>query len=229
MMMNQVSFRSAQKLDSHSDDRKDCNVQGFLCPEMLVTHSDPGGTCAVRINVGKLKRQLQLQTSSCEACPVGVVNIGRVSLSARRQLLLRIRMTKTSCEIEILNSVTCDVTSPSGLIMEDGSINWNCPCLGGMAAGPCGPAFREAFSCFHFSDAEPKGSDCLEQFQAMQNCMSEYPELYESDKDSENGEDVFSQEEKEKLENNTAAEQKGMERIENDDVMKSSSDVTKSS
>ena len=39
---------------------------------------------------------------------------------------------------------------PVGLIKEDGSINWNCPCLGGMAVGPCGLEFREAFECFHY-------------------------------------------------------------------------------
>lgn len=37
-----------------------------------------------------------------------------------------------------------------GLILADGSINWGCPCLGGMATGPCGSQFREAFSCFHY-------------------------------------------------------------------------------
>lgn len=37
-----------------------------------------------------------------------------------------------------------------GLILESGEINWNCPCLGGMATGPCGVEFREAFSCFHY-------------------------------------------------------------------------------
>lgn len=45
-----------------------------------------------------------------------------------------------------------------GLILENGDINWNCPCLGGMATGPCGVEFRNAFSCFHYSDAEPKGT-----------------------------------------------------------------------
>lgn len=44
-----------------------------------------------------------------------------------------------------------------GLIMPNGDINWNCPCLGGMATGPCGVEFRNAFSCFHYSEAEPKG------------------------------------------------------------------------
>jgi len=71
---------------------------------------------------------------------------------------------------------------PQGLITEDGEINWNCPCLGGMPVGPCGIEFREAFSCFHYSETEPKGADCIEKFQAMQDCMQQYPELYDNDK-----------------------------------------------
>ena len=51
-----------------------------------------------------------------------------------------------------------------GLIKPDGEINWNCPCLQGMADGPCGQEFRASFSCFHFSEADPKGSDCIDQF-----------------------------------------------------------------
>ena len=47
-----------------------------------------------------------------------------------------------------------------------------------MATGPCGVDFREAFSCFHYSKAEPKGSDCYDAFLTMQECMSGYPELY---------------------------------------------------
>lgn len=47
---------------------------------------------------------------------------------------------------------------PVGLILPNGQINWNCPCLGGMATGPCGMEFRNAFSCFHYSEAEPKGN-----------------------------------------------------------------------
>lgn len=65
-----------------------------------------------------------------------------------------------------------------GLILPNGDINWNCPCLGGMATGPCGVQFRDAFSCFHYSKAEPKGSDCLEKFKAMQTCMQKYPTVY---------------------------------------------------
>ncbi|XP_038054157.1 mitochondrial intermembrane space import and assembly protein 40-like isoform X2 [Patiria miniata] len=65
-----------------------------------------------------------------------------------------------------------------GLILSNGDINWSCPCLGGMASGPCGVEFREAFSCFHFSEAEAKGSDCIDKFRTMQECMVQYPELY---------------------------------------------------
>jgi intermembrane space import and assembly protein 40 len=47
---------------------------------------------------------------------------------------------------------------------ETGEINWDCPCLGGMAHGPCGPEFREAFSCFVYSNDEPKGMECIDKF-----------------------------------------------------------------
>lgn len=59
-----------------------------------------------------------------------------------------------------------------------GEINWDCPCLGGMAHGPCGPQFREAFSCFVYSEQEPKGVDCVEKFKAMQDCFRAHPEAY---------------------------------------------------
>ena len=59
-----------------------------------------------------------------------------------------------------------------------GEINWDCPCLGGMAHGPCGMQFREAFSCFVFSEKEPKGIECVEKFKAMQDCFREHPDVY---------------------------------------------------
>lgn len=69
---------------------------------------------------------------------------------------------------------------------ETGEINWDCPCLGGMANGPCGEEFKEAFSCFVYSEADPKGIDCVGKFQNMQNCFREYPEYYaEQIKDEE--------------------------------------------
>ncbi|KAH9940422.1 uncharacterized protein BXZ73DRAFT_98858 [Epithele typhae] len=62
-----------------------------------------------------------------------------------------------------------------------GEINWDCPCLGGMAHGPCGPEFREAFSCFIYSEEDPKGIDCVEKFKAMQTCFREHPDVYGDD------------------------------------------------
>lgn len=64
---------------------------------------------------------------------------------------------------------------------ETGEINWDCPCLGGMADGPCGPEFKEAFSCFVFSEQEPKGMDCIDKFQNMQLCFQKHPEVYKGE------------------------------------------------
>ncbi|PHH67424.1 hypothetical protein CDD81_34 [Ophiocordyceps australis] len=61
---------------------------------------------------------------------------------------------------------------------ETGEINWDCPCLGGMAHGPCGDEFKTAFSCFVYSEADPKGMDCIDNFQGMQECFRKYPEIY---------------------------------------------------
>ncbi|KAK6198705.1 uncharacterized protein RJT21DRAFT_50623 [Scheffersomyces amazonensis] len=71
---------------------------------------------------------------------------------------------------------------------ETGEINWDCPCLGGMAHGPCGEEFKEAFACFVYSETEPKGIDCIKKFEAMRSCFRKYPEhykeeLYEDDED----------------------------------------------
>lgn len=59
-----------------------------------------------------------------------------------------------------------------------GEINWDCSCLGGMAHGPCGPEFREAFSCFIYSEEEPKGINCVEKFKGMQDCFRAHPDVY---------------------------------------------------
>lgn len=76
-----------------------------------------------------------------------------------------------------------------GLILASGDINWNCPCLGGMATGPCGVEFRDAFSCFHYSEAEPKGSDCFDAFKEMQDCFTKYPTVYNKSSTDDSDED----------------------------------------
>ncbi|OJD32246.1 mitochondrial intermembrane space import and assembly protein 40 [Diplodia corticola] len=72
---------------------------------------------------------------------------------------------------------------------ETGEINWDCPCLGGMAHGPCGEQFKAAFSCFVYSKEEPKGMDCIDKFKGMQDCFRQYPDIYgeELEGDDEDG------------------------------------------
>ncbi|KAG4444181.1 hypothetical protein IFR05_000278 [Cadophora sp. M221] len=64
---------------------------------------------------------------------------------------------------------------------ETGEINWDCPCLGGMADGPCGEEFKAAFSCFVYSTEEPKGVECIDKFKGMQDCFRLHPEMYGSE------------------------------------------------
>jgi intermembrane space import and assembly protein 40 len=60
-----------------------------------------------------------------------------------------------------------EASSQGAFNPETGEINWDCPCLGGMANGPCGEDFKAAFSCFVYSTEEPKGMDCIEKFQCV--------------------------------------------------------------
>uniref|UniRef100_A0A8C3Y7R7 Coiled-coil-helix-coiled-coil-helix domain containing 4 n=1 Tax=Catharus ustulatus TaxID=91951 RepID=A0A8C3Y7R7_CATUS len=85
---------------------------------------------------------------------------------------------ETPSSAELVADDPDDPYEEQGLILPNGDINWNCPCLGGMASGPCGEQFKSAFSCFHYSTEEIKGSDCVDQFRAMQECMQKYPDLY---------------------------------------------------
>ncbi|XP_030633028.1 mitochondrial intermembrane space import and assembly protein 40 [Chanos chanos] len=91
----------------------------------------------------------------------------------------------TPSNAELVADDPDDPYEEHGLILPNGEINWNCPCLGGMASGPCGQQFKDAFSCFHYSKEEVKGSDCVENFRSMQECMQKYPELYPQEDDNE--------------------------------------------
>ncbi|XP_026163835.1 mitochondrial intermembrane space import and assembly protein 40 [Mastacembelus armatus] len=92
---------------------------------------------------------------------------------------------ETPSNAELIADDPNDPYEEQGLILPSGDINWNCPCLGGMASGPCGSQFKEAFSCFHYSKEEVKGSECIDHFRNMQECMQRYPELYPQEDDSE--------------------------------------------
>ncbi|KAI0467737.1 hypothetical protein F4859DRAFT_493449 [Xylaria cf. heliscus] len=91
-------------------------------------------------------------------------------------------------EVEADGQATSEVGGPEALEQEaaqqgafnpeTGEINWDCPCLGGMADGPCGEEFKAAFSCFVYSTEEPKGMDCIDKFQHMQDCFRLHPEVY---------------------------------------------------
>lgn len=78
---------------------------------------------------------------------------------------------------------------------ETGEINWDCPCLGGMAHGPCGEQFKAAFSCFVYSKEEPKGMDCIDKFKGMQDCFREHPEMYGSELEDDDVEEEIEQQE----------------------------------
>ncbi|SPO01532.1 related to Mitochondrial intermembrane space import and assembly protein 40 [Cephalotrichum gorgonifer] len=81
-----------------------------------------------------------------------------------------------------------DPTQQAAYNPETGEINWDCPCLGGMAHGPCGEQFRDAFSCFVHSEEEPKGMDCIDKFQAMQDCFRQHPDVYGAELEEEEAE-----------------------------------------
>ncbi len=57
----------------------------------------------------------------------------------------------------------------------------NCPCIESLKRGSCGEAFIAAYRCFLESESEPRGSDCYDTFQRMQDCMLAHPEEYHFD------------------------------------------------
>ena len=89
-----------------------------------------------------------------------------------------------------------------------GEINWDCPCLGGMAHGPCGQEFRNAFSCFVYSEQEPKGLDCIDKFKGMQDCFREHPEVYAAELDDDDELDAELAKEKEEIQRQAASARK---------------------
>lgn len=90
---------------------------------------------------------------------------------------------------EVASEATSDLaeeaSQESAFDPETNTINWDCPCLGGMAHGPCGEEFKTAFSCFVFSEQEPKGIDCVENFKGMQDCFRKYPDHYKDELEDE--------------------------------------------
>ena len=57
----------------------------------------------------------------------------------------------------------------------------NCPCIDNMKRGSCGGAFVAAYRCFLESETDPKGADCIDFFQQMQDCMVAHADEYHLD------------------------------------------------
>mmetsp|Transcript_33288 Transcript_33288/g.55828 ORF Transcript_33288/g.55828 Transcript_33288/m.55828 type:complete len:111 (+) Transcript_33288:168-500(+) len=55
----------------------------------------------------------------------------------------------------------------------------SCPCVADVKEGVCGEAFVGSFSCFIRSQEEEKGSDCLEYFKQLQDCIVKNPQAFE--------------------------------------------------
>lgn len=57
-----------------------------------------------------------------------------------------------------------------------GEINWDCPCMGNNAKGPCAELFKQAFRCFIKNQDTPE--KCMTHIQNMQKCQNKYPNIY---------------------------------------------------
>lgn len=84
----------------------------------------------------------------------------------------------TKSEVEALYEKPNAERIPAQALLPDGGIDWDCPCLQGMAQGPCGQEFKDAFSCFVKSTAEPRASDCVPSFEKMQACLERNAAFY---------------------------------------------------
>lgn len=72
--------------------------------------------------------------------------------------------TSDNNELKSAEELEQEASQEAAFNPDTGEINWDCPCLGGMAYGPCGEDFRAAFSCFVYSEEDPKGIDCVDKF-----------------------------------------------------------------
>ena len=81
--------------------------------------------------------------------------------SARHRVIFADRESVTPTENDAhIKQLWIDVYNESinpGAVQPDGTILWDCPCLGTQAIGPCSTQFRAAFTCYQDSKQEPKG------------------------------------------------------------------------
>ena len=120
-------------------------------------------------SIPRRERSKQRQTRESAT---GATSIDHVPASQSSHVLSNDLSSSSPADLEE------EASSEGAFNPETGEINWDCPCLGGMAHGPCGEDFKAAFSCFVFSKEEPKGMDCIDNFKKMQDCFREHPDVY---------------------------------------------------
>lgn len=123
-------------------------------------------------DIARARQKPSPTTSPSTLSSLSTTSLSTASLSPEDDL------TSTSPSTNPLAATAEESTQQGAFNEETGEINWDCPCLGGMAHGPCGEPFRAAFSCFVYSDQEPKGMECIDRFKGMQECFREHPEIY---------------------------------------------------
>ncbi|KII63416.1 Mitochondrial intermembrane space import and assembly protein 40-B [Thelohanellus kitauei] len=67
-----------------------------------------------------------------------------------------------------------------GIINPDGSVNWDCPCLGGLPNSECGQQFRAAITCLINNKENDDVMKCATEFENMAECWKAHPELLPS-------------------------------------------------
>jgi mitochondrial intermembrane space import and assembly protein 40 len=139
----------------------------------------PAGWVIAPVAIGLVGYHYQTSRAFAEEVSIETVEIRADEIPDREVRLLDISDKVEDIQVsETSEEELSDDGAKGAFDPETGEINWDCPCLGGMADGPCGEEFKAAFSCFVYSEAEPKGVDCIEKFQGMQNCFRKYPEIY---------------------------------------------------
>ena len=110
-------------------------------------------------------RREQLEAATAKAAEVAAVSATETVKPAVAE-----EVEEEQAEAASIEDLEAEAGQQGAFNPETGEINWDCPCLGGMADGPCGPEFREAFSCFVHSTEEPKGMECIDKFKSVFEC-----------------------------------------------------------
>lgn len=117
-------------------------------------------------------------TSAADATATAVSDLADKVESKGKEVASTVADAADSAKEAVTDTAAAPSSQAAAFNPETGEINWDCPCLGGMADGPCGEEFKAAFSCFVFSEAEPKGIDCVDRFRNMQTCFRKHPDIY---------------------------------------------------